>query len=128
MRFYKPGRTWKFDWVCYLCSTMFCTGFTFQRILTISWMLLCSVHCCFQEKAQKYLVDSCIPVLEVISSNRQLCSASRHHHTVTRYQPSTFGCRSFLVTGPTLPDRLCDPTLSSDNFSELIKTELIESY
>ena len=73
-----------------------------------------------RRKLEKCLVDCCTPVLEV-ASRRQLHSASRHHLTVSRYRLNTFGrLRAFSVAGPTswntLPNRLLDPTLSSDSF------------
>jgi len=57
-----------------------------------------------------------------VAGHRQLRSASPKHLTVPpRYLLNTFGrLRSFSVDGPTswnsLPDRLRDPTLSSDSF------------
>ena len=44
----------------------------------------------------------------------------RHQVVVPRYNTSTFGRRAFSVAGPTvwnsLPDKLCDPSLSIDSF------------
>jgi len=90
-----------------------------------------TVHRCLQNKAPEYLVDCCTPVSDILS-RRHLRSATRHHLTVPRYRLSTFGRRAFSDAGLTvwnsLPDSLRDPALTSNSFSQSLKTNLFRCY
>jgi len=97
----------------------------------IHYKLGVTVHSCLQYKAPEYLVDCCTPVSD-IPSRCHLWSATRHHLTIPRYRLSTFGRRTFSVTGPmvwnSLLDGLCDPALSSNSFRQSLKTNLFQRY
>jgi len=90
-------------------------------------------HCCHKKFGLVYrlmqLVDCWTPVSEV-AGRLQLRSASRQHLTVQPYYwLNTFACLwAFSVAGPTSCNSLIDPTLSSDSFRKLLKTELYASY
>jgi len=60
---------------------------------------------CSQDKAPRYLADSCQPVSEV-AGRRQLRSARRHQLTVSRYQLNVFLRRNF--SSNSLPYRIRD--------------------
>ena len=62
------------------------------------------------------------------------CNTQRHiyHHPQPRHRRTNFGRRAFTVAGPTawnsLPDYLCDASLSEDTFRRLLKTYLFALY
>jgi len=61
-------------------------------------------------------------------SRHHLRPVTRHHLTVPRYRLITFGRWAFSVAGPTvwnsLPDSLRDPALTSNSFTQSLKTNL----
>jgi len=82
-------------------------------------------------RAPLYLSDYCVPAAGA-DTRRQLRSSNRHLLAVPRYRLNTYGCRGFLVAGPTvwnfLPYFIRDPTISADCFSRLLKTYLLARY
>jgi len=89
------------------------------------------VHNCFHHKAPGCLVDYYIPISDV-ASRRHLRSAWRHYLVVPRHSLSSYGRRAFAVASPTawnsLSDDLHEPTLSTDSFRRLLKTQLFSEY
>ena len=83
---------------------------------------------CLRNQAPTYLIDYCVPVSDVAGRRRHVRSASRHQLTVPRVRCSTFGRRSFASAGPTvwssLPNRLRNPTVGSEQFRRTLKTHL----
>jgi len=67
-------------------------------------------------------MDHCLPVSGVVF-RQHLLSASSHQLSVPRHRFSTYGRRAFFVAEPTvwnsLPDDLCDPECSTDNFQTI---------
>jgi len=60
-----------------------------------------------------------------VASRLRLHSANRRHQLIVPHcRLNTYGCRAFLIAGPTvwnsLPDELRDPACGSDSFQQLL--------
>jgi len=82
-----------------------------------------------QGSSPEYLVDR---LLYTSLRHSQPTSFTVSDSTSPRYWLSTFGCRAFSVVGPTvwnsLPDSLRDPALSSNSYTQSLKTNLFRHY
>jgi len=90
-----------------------------------------TVHQCLNGRAPPYLSENCIPVSSA-DTRRHLRSANRHLLVVPRFRFNTYGRRAFSAAGPmawnSLPDFIRDPTISTDCFRRLLKTNLFARY
>ena len=75
------------------------------------------MHQCLHNKAPQYLVDCCVPVLDV-ASRQQLLSACRCLLTIPHHRRSTLGHRAFSVL---LPHQLRDSDSLSLHSDKLLK-------
>jgi len=98
-----------------------------ERGKCVQYKLEVTVHRCPQNKAPQYLMDCCTRTSNV-SSRQSLRSANRHQLMVPQHRRSTFGRRTFSVSGPmewnSLPHSLRDPARSTDSFRSALKTHL----
>jgi len=81
----------------------------------IEYKLGVMVYRCLQGQAPCYLADHLIPASDAAPRRGRLQSANRNYLTVPRCRLSTYGCRAFDYTGPTvwnsLPDELRNSVL-----------------
>ena len=96
----------------------------------VEYKLAVMVRRCLENKAPRYLVNSCIPVADIASRYRR--SANLHRLIVPRYWRSPLGRRAFSVGGPTvwnsLPVELREPNVSNGVFRRTLKTILFARY
>ena len=111
--------------VCHLSCTTIFTCSTFQSVSTTSWTLLCIAAC------RRKLRDTYSRLLHASSEvavnnyaqpvdNNLYCVALPAEHV---WAPGLFGHRSYSSRS-SLPNRIHGPTISSDSFRKLLKTEL----
>jgi len=105
--------------------TLVCSSTAHQGRECINYKLNVTVHRCLQEKAPRYTWSTVAHQFRkspaVDNYARPVDNTLMTFNVPPHYRLSTFGrLRAFSVAGPTswnsLPDRLRDPTLSSDSF------------
>jgi len=74
----------------------------------------------------RYLADHLIPASDAAPRRRQLRSANLNRLTVPRCRLSTYSCRAFHYTGPTVWMNL--EIQSFDSFKQFHKTTLFSRY
>jgi len=93
-----------------------------ERIL---FKLCVFIHQCLNNKAPRYLMDSCSSVATVPGRQR-LRSAGCNYLVVPRHRLATYGRRAFVTARPLawndLPDELRDISLSRTDFRSRLKT------
>jgi len=103
-----------------------CEGNRVTRLLGNGINVLLRPHI-FLTMARFRLNPALTPVSHV-SGRQRLRSASRHRLMVPRHRHTTFGHRAFAVGGPTVWNLLLvnlrDPAISTDNFTQSLKTWL----
>ena len=131
---------------CYLADRWskppFCSQTSSTQFLTIARYQCYNIHIgpnitftlvywCLHGQAPRYLADNLIPASDAAPRRLRLRSANRNCLTVPRCRLSTYGCRAFDYTGPTvwnsLPDELRNSD-SFDNFKRFMKTILFRRY
>jgi len=99
-----------------------------ERIL---FKLCVFIHQCINNKAPRYLMDTCSSVATVPGRQR-LLSAGRNYLVVPRHRLATYRCRAFVIAGPSawndLPDELRDISLSRTVFRSRLKTYFFSCY
>jgi len=112
----------------------------------VTYRLGVTVYKCLHDQAPDYLSELCTLVAQV-AERQHLRSTSRHLLVVPRFQlefcmqvwrinssssSSTYGRRTFAVTGPTtwnlFRNNLREPYMQIDRFRRTLKTFLFEQY
>ena len=93
-----------------------------ERIL---FKLCVFIHQCLNNKALRYLMDTCSSVANVLGRQR-LRSVGRNYLVVPRQRLAVYRRRAFVIAGPSawndLPDELRDISLSRTVFRSRLKT------
>ena len=89
----------------------------------IRFKLAVLLYRCLQRTALQYLMNSCMPTIDV-AGRQHLRSATQRKLIVPRYRLNSFG----PSTWNSLPDSLREPELSLDMFRRQLKTYLFAKY
>jgi len=74
------------------------------------------VYRCLHDRAPRYLADHLIPASDAAPRRLRLRSTNLNRLTVPHCRVSTYGCRAFYHTGPTVWNSLPDELGNSDSF------------